>query len=1474
MYIRISAHFIRLDLHSLPHCLEDITKVQDIRCFRFLRNISALLQPDDFSFWALLREKYRVDPVPLKFQIGHALVHRYPEVLTDILAILERFSEHVNHRFIVNGVLKPGFSSLNGLFQSFQKFFASCSEQSRSHYLPDSEFEDYARKVLESARTIERNLRVAIESEKSILVSDTYKELINSFSDIVLLAAIINPEASAAILRDNCKQPELRLEINHTLPQRCPGLYRLDLKFRLLWACILKGRMELRVFGVFNLGHELVELWEITRHHADPLQDSVVRYMAKLLAHVQVVEYIVSADSHPQLISRASNILSYSIVTHNWTESMSDAVWRTIEAGQDQRIVPAVIECMTRSITLSSAEDAIQFCRKSIDLPLRVFDPVMMGFVETLFHHVKSNLSQEDENGIWPYKLCIRLISDSLADSSAGLMENDRIYHNSVSLLHTVTLERPNSSFRQSLYLECVKDVEHGSGTATGSLASIKALFETQREEDFDFLMRKLNILDVIGNSICSLMEDAKARGVFSTTVRALDIHMSFLMDLLTMDPASRLDPELERNIWSYAFGEKAPDNQCRNASATVLRRLLRSCGKPNRFADRCIKEFLPSMNVAFFPEAMVPLVQQSMEYLGRLTPISSPKEDQVISDPLGGLLWEVTMNCQDEQVAQHAIVLLSKSLVDRNLFLRAPASSVAASQRAVLERSIQQLKNSARLITEPGNGAMDQAHPQHARDSSLLLEHQRFVRILSFLRQILSFARDCPEYHISSRETKSPSLEAVPQDKANDDDFVTLKYEAHGESQNREIRELTMERNANFELLSAKLTQLTGFPDMFLIVGGQKCYPNLDKTRPISEIVGKGLIIVSQPQGGGIQTSHAPKPACNSVPDTVVLSHFDIFYDFLDLDPLLSYHVYEFLGLFPPRTDLQTSLTAEETDFSEFFPPGKVYKSLYTLRALQSILGEQMRARAIDGALVLDGARFLLSAITDEKVNILAGTEHDDRSVELAVLECLNVFLKHIPSEGKEALQFDEARLVNQMYGLFRSLKQDSTADPSSIICKAYEVVIELCSASSEFLAEFQKREAALGLHQWILLYHENPILREHVISIIDGFTRSVLTLSKSPNGAIDFYWSIVCAMIRDSAKNTGNATQLLSLAISIYSRNEPLKMNESLSLECVTEWIGILLSHDHVEVPGQERIDEFTLGLSRLINACLGSVENTQRLNDSPELVGRIFDKFLYPPITTDTDRRTITPILFGETRKELFQLISMLCKDPTCFEAIVAKAASLFDESMEDDHLPAVRDPSRMLRSSAGYVGLTNLTNTCYMNSLITQLYMTPRFRRFMQAVKVADPLNRQKLLAETQSLFNVMERTTHKCANTDKFVSSIVPYDGPSIDVSIQMDVDEFCNLMFDRWEGQVESKLDRDTLKSIFGGEVITQIKSQDCDHVSERPEPFLALSCEVKGKYGLSESLRAYVQGDVMEGGEPCLSSVCTQHIKADCPRQ
>jgi len=160
---------------------------------------------------------------------------------------------------------------------------------------------------------------------------------------------------------------------------------------------------------------------------------------------------------------------------------------------------------------------------------------------------------------------------------------------------------------------------------------------------------------------------------------------------------------------------------------------------------------------------------------------------------------------------------------------------------------------------------------------------------------------------------------------------------------------------------------------------------------------------------------------------------------------------------------------------------------------------------------------------------------------------------------------------------------------------------------------------------------------------------------------------------------------------------------------------------------------------------------------------------------------------------------------------------------------------------------------------MNSLFNQLFMNVDFRNFMFGVQVKDPQGSQSLLHRLQNLFGHLQLGNDRAALPHELSQAIIDFEGKPINIHVQMDVDEFFNLLFDRIESQLRDSHQQSRFRRLYGGVLCHTIKSSECSHLSSREEDFAAIQCDVRGKGTLEESLASYVQGEIMDGG----SSYC-----------
>lgn len=1468
-YIRIATHFLQQDVENLDSALEAASKLPDLRSYRHIRNLTNLFHLEQFFLGQMLREDYGIDPYGLRIQLAIRMLECPENVVGTLLELLIRFSENLESRPLVNAILKLGLNAVRNLLTGF---CAQVIGEIDTHHV-SGQLNHLSRSIVEAVQIIEHHLCEVIERQKADLVVETYRELIGLLCDTVLWAGTMNPTLST-------ESVDLARGDAHCLPlKEHPFVLRFIHNFKMLWTCISKGRMELRVHGVCALGQELVELWESRRGSiGNPAADPVIRSVAELLAREKVVEYIVSADSHPQLISRSAHVLSYSLVARYWTSDMTEAVWNTISLSQDSRIVAAVLEALNNSIHLAALRELLDFCVRMKKLPLKAFDIPMLSFVESLFQCLGRHISRDDHKIMEAYKLCVHLNREALLNQGVSV-EYLRIHHKAYQLLFGLSSHSTDPAERQFIYLDCVHDVQDKSNTASGSLSSINAVLAAHKTDDAVFLTDNLDILTIVVQDLCSFASCAKNNQMDAPLVNGLDVRLQLLFETLNAVPTYNLEAALEEDLWRHLVGDEAIDDGCRELAFSWIRKFVQGRSHSHRFIDHCIQDYLPHTNSVFFTSELVLLIQSMMQYIGRVTPPPSPKEDQVVCDPLGDILWRLILGSSDDRAVQNSIGLLSSRQVDKSLFAKTSKSTVSATHKAVVERCIDQLKlSSSRIIQGKLTKSVDdnEKGPSTSTpdDGDLVSEEQRFIRTLHFLKDFLRRARSTSELHSPQQGTALPSPEMARGDEYGED-LVTLKYEANGKRTG--IREFQIGAHSTYSDLCRRLQELTRFPEIFIIVGGQRIDLSRDPMHSIRDIVGKDRIIVGQPQGTASLSQCIPKGVSDSPAESAVLFHFNELYRLLDMDSLLGSAIFDFLGLFPPPGDIEDSIRSERPQLKDLFPMGKKFRTRYTLRTLGIILTEQFKSSRVDHDFVFQAVRAFVGAITDRDVLFFSQNTVEHRNLQHHFIEKLQFYLKHLTITPSEDFLPDSDLLLDRIWDFLVALKQDAN-DSSGVICATYHLVLDLSTRSAAFARNFRARQDNKSLHLWLLVYHPNFQLRASICNAIDGFTRGLPPSSAlSVQENVTFYWNIIRDLLPELAEQPAHSRELLSLALDVLRRNTDVVNDPGIAGTNLRRWSRTMFSHDHRETPGQNSVNSFIHGYTRLLNASVEVCNLSEVSGMAKEIAEKVFDKFLYPDFGDPNQVKAAIPVLHHETRKEIFQLVLNLCANKSCFAAVALKMSGLMRVKMEQDQTPTIWEHSRVLRSPAGYVGLSNLTNTCYMNSLVSQLFMNSGFRHFMMDAKLSDARGSQKLLAATQDLFNYMEHTHTRFANTQEFANSIVPYDAPQIDVSIQMDVDEFYNLAFDRWEGQMITREDKDKFRSFYGGQLVTQIKSLDCDHVSERSEPFMTISCEVKGKYGLLDSLQAYVQGDAMEGDNKYKCEGCGRKlvnaIKKSCLR-
>ncbi|GMT14484.1 hypothetical protein PFISCL1PPCAC_5781, partial [Pristionchus fissidentatus] len=180
---------------------------------------------------------------------------------------------------------------------------------------------------------------------------------------------------------------------------------------------------------------------------------------------------------------------------------------------------------------------------------------------------------------------------------------------------------------------------------------------------------------------------------------------------------------------------------------------------------------------------------------------------------------------------------------------------------------------------------------------------------------------------------------------------------------------------------------------------------------------------------------------------------------------------------------------------------------------------------------------------------------------------------------------------------------------------------------------------------------------------------------------------------------------------------------------------------------------------------------------------------------------------------------------------------------------------------------YVGLVNQAMTCYLNSLLQTLYMTPEFRNAIYRWEYTSNRNEQQSIpCQLQKLFLLLQTSEMDSLETKELTAA---FGWSSNEAYDQHDVQELCRLMFDalemRWKKSNHEKL----IEELYRGSMEDFVACLSCGRESVKSDVFLDLPLAVK-PFGateafksVEEALAAFVQPELLDGNNQYMCENC-----------
>ncbi|KAK4237057.1 hypothetical protein C8A03DRAFT_16355 [Achaetomium macrosporum] len=1269
-------------------------------------------------------------------------------------------------------------------------------------------------------------------------------------------------------------------------------------KFTHFVRLIRSGQMQLRVMAVSTMCNDLVGIYRMNQEpHGTEAILTLWNYIADFLLRTGLVNYILGPSCHPEITLESSNVIGFLLISNTYTNAHTDALWQTVTSTQDPRVSDALLRMIGRIANLFPRPALRYFFEKLNTVPVEAFGPSMRDFCDQLLKQALTRFPDTLHNDLAPFDLCMRLIRQSSGLGTQSPVAHPDIQQFGIQKFDSILNHGPGAEGRWKIYRECLNDIAQRSPSTRGSLWVLKMATRFPHVRDLRDLLTEHDLTRLLIEELENAIPVAKAAGFPAVISGPENAPRNELLTSMILHEPKSIMSDLGPKLWNLLVGPEAACKEDRDVAWQMLTTTMKRSQGENSFTSACFAEYLPTLDPKLFCQGALDFVREGiMPLVNDPTSIVLDADDGNASCSGIELLWRMALYAPAGTVEQQAIQTLVKDVYIESRSIQSFSPYRARRVHlALVGRCLRQLSSAVSRLKAfaDGNGSGDDdsmvivATDHEIREQELL-----FIRSLAILREFHQLHQAKPEF--SAPDMRSLVLES-PKDV--EGESAELKYQSFDGDRQTTVMPLNIGKRNTAASLLASLREVTGFESYRIYYRGRPFVPQeSDICKSLEDLqIHNGIILVKKES----EATASPKVRIGASPVEIeILSHFEELWEYLSLEEKLAREIYGFLVKLPADEKLLETIDDPAISYLDTFPLAQPFKSLYAVHALREYLGLQRPKSAVNEQrpegyrkpnprknCLTRAMSLVVPALSDPQV--AAQCPNRERQVELgSALVDLFVSLLRDPELPVSAAQFLDTQLLDRLLSIL-SLAASSNTPQNAIkhapLC--LHAILESCSLSDAFMSAFRVHPEVPRLFEHLLLNDPRVAIRHDTALLIRqrtcpvNETESLEEVDPTTTKLRDFLWPLVSRLVRPAIANPSRSAEVLDLCFDMLQTLQETQSEIANLKQLSDDWFDVLLGYTTTEDPTKPaNTDPVAAGLIRLLHAIICASDETVSREILPEsgVARKIFWRHLFPPRNETTrEYEPSHPIANPQTRGWLLEIIFTLVKDdPTQFMWLLEDMDNLVpvypkEEEFYSYELPQQFERAKAVRAPCGYPGLRNLSNTCYFNSLLTQLFMNVDFRQFMLAATVRDRDYTQSLLFETQKLFAFLQDSVRHFISPEECVASIKTYEDTQIDVVVQMDVDEFYNLLFDRWEGQFLTNGEKNRFRSFYGGQLVQQVRSQECEHVSERLEPFSAIQCDIKGKSSLQESLQAYVDGEIMEGDNKYKCSTCDRHVDA-----
>lgn len=1169
-------------------------------------------------------------------------------------------------------------------------------------------------------------------------------------------------------------------------------------------ALIRSSNVELRIKGTQNLGSQALR----THNNHDDIPAHACQLMksltAKFILSNDILAYLFGPQSHARLIANTFNIVGYLTVNNYLTQKDADAIWSVFNNSQQpdnaQSAYFVLYELAAPSVM--DATNINYFLNKYRDMPISQFSKL----AEVLFAQLIQSLQARDvAHAFDSSHACIWLLS-KIHDMDNEPARQHAMFGSLEQILGG--LPSPADQQEQLGLLElCAGPITSMLNNATGYVQALLCIMKPQQ----GFCLPSSDILSRLSFKQCldellQFLEHTK-RGDRPFIPQALKCRVNLAFLILSISGA---DPDilaLEREFLNHIVGEPAFAPGIRDMGWDLLVANLKRRPSLEGFFQRCISQFLPALS----PDLVT-------INTGKIFVLQSERQeaDETVLLPLSDELIKFALSCPVEQVCNQFTVIISGHLFQGKA-VKYPKLAID-NQVAVTKECIAQLP----------------------------LQNESSFRAAQLLRLLLLNSVDFEKTVQPKEQPASNGVDHARSELASDN--IQIPIRVHKGNAKPQRTTVTVNKSANCSELDAAIISETGFDSYKVISAGRMINFAEGPQQLIEELgleEGKLLIVQKRNTLQSIQEDANNIKGKSSV-EKELMSHLDILYGTLDEQTTTANYVLQILARLGFPGPIRALVASPDTPFDQVFPSAKSLRLRASLELLHIQLKEQVALGIADEKFLLHGVHLLIDLL--HRSDLLQDAFDIWKAAEI-----LFEFLRERPVDDAPEEYFKDAaaftrRVLQIILDLQQQIHENTYFSHKPLAIRAlYQCLLEGVLLSPSVRSTFLVAENNAQVHRKLLLtsdQHLNTVMPSIMISMVHNanITADVRSLLSS---------MFIHHLIPAALENPVLCGNLFAVAIEVVASDFNLRNDEGLLRSLIDNFSSTLLHLEHWEGFGSGFVDRRVQGLTGLLRCCVQSIKDLNKPINHKDLASALFKTLLFP---SPGANNTAKPIITLETRKNIYDLIRLLCENLQVLTDIIDDCQSLFEhaEFTSEFNFPGA---DRFVRNEGNYAGLDNLSQTCYMNSLIQQLFMNIHFRKFILDTPVVDS-EKQTVLLEFKVAFARMQNSHGPTYRPEGLARAL------NVDVTIQDDAHIFFTMLIGQLEDSMPDEETKNTLRAFFGGVNKSQTAGS-CGHVSESTDSYFNLSLVVKDKATLEESLNEYTKGAALEGSDRFKCTTC-----------